>query len=96
MEIYINNNLIASNVKLNATTYITENKIENFPSIFTLKVTDGNEIVEEKENCYVTAHYETQEGWYLCFGQLSDTDYQIQKQQAQIEYIALMEDIELE
>lgn len=95
MEIYINDELVAIDVKLNATTYITEEEIKDIPPIFTLKVMDGEDIVEERERAYVSAHYQTSEGWYLCFGQVDEKDYRLAKQQAQIEYLAMVLDEDL-
>ena len=96
MEIYFNDELVAIDVTLNATTYVLQEEIENIPSIFHLKVMDGEEIVEERERAYVTAHYKSDEGWYLCFGQVNEQEYQIAKQQSQIDYLAMMADIDLE
>lgn len=95
MEIYFNNNLVAIDVKLNASTYVLEEKIKDIPPLFSLKVMDGETIIEEKERAYVSAHYETEEGWYLCFGEVNEQEYLINKQQAQIEYLAMVLDEDL-
>lgn len=96
MEIYFNNNLVAIDAKLNATTYVLQDEIEDIPKLFKLKVMNGEEIVEEKERAYVSAHYQTEEGWYLCFGEVNEQEYLINKQQAQIEYLAMLLDEDLE
>lgn len=96
MEIYINDELVADNVYLNATTYVLQEEIENIPSIFHLKVMDGEEIIEEKERAYVTAHYKSDEGWYLCFGEVNEQEYIQAKQQSQIDYLAMMADIDFD
>lgn len=93
MEIYFNDILVAENVTLNGTTYVLQDEIKDIPKIFNLKVVDFNKLVEKKERAYVSAHYQTEEGWYLCFGEQEDT---IEKLKSQIEYIAMMSDIELE
>lgn len=95
MNIYINNNLVAENVTLNGTTYVLQDEIKDIPKIFKLKVMDGENIVEEKERAYVTAHYKSDEGWYLCFCEVSDMEYQFGKMQADIEYLAIMTDNDL-
>lgn len=95
MEIYFNNNLVAVDAKLNATTYITQEEIQDIPPLFSLKVMNGEEIIEEKERAYVCAHYQTPEGWYLCFGEVNEQEYLINKQQAQIEYLAMLLDEDL-
>ena len=95
MEIYFNDELVAIDVKLNATTYVVQEEIKDIPKLFKLKVMDGEEIVEEKERAYVSAHYQTEEGWYLCFGEVSEQEYLINKQQAQIEYLAMILDEDL-
>lgn len=96
MEIYFNDELVAIDVTLNGTTYVTQEKIEDIPKLFTLKVMNGEEIIEEKERAYVTAHYQTEEGWYLCFGEVNEMEYQFGKMQADIEYLAIMTDNDLE
>lgn len=95
MEIYFNNNLVAVDVKLNATTYITQDEIKDIPKLFSLKVMNGEEIIEEKERAYVTSHYKSDEGWYLCFGEIDEKEYKLEKQQAQIEYLAMLLDEDL-
>jgi len=95
MEIYFNNNLVAIDAKLNATTYVLEEDIKDIPKLFKLKVMDGEEIIEEKERVYVSAHYQTEEGWYLCFGEVNEMEYQFGKMQADIEYLAIMTDNDL-
>ena len=95
MEIYFNNNLVAVDAKLNATTYVVQEEIKDIPKLFKLKVMNGEEIVEEKERAYVSAHYHTEEGWYLCFGEVSEMEYQFGKMQADIEYLAIMTDNDL-
>lgn len=92
MEIYFNDELVAIDAKLNATTYVLEEEIKDIPKLFKLKVMNGEEIVEEKERAYVSAHYKTEEGWYLCFGEVNEKEYLINKQQAQIEYLVMMTD----
>jgi len=47
MEIYFNNNLVAIDVKLNASTYVLEEEIKDIPPLFLLKVTDGEKIVDK-------------------------------------------------
>lgn len=95
MEVYFNDNLVAVDAKLNATTYVLQEKIEDIPKLFKLKVMNGENIIEEKERAYVSAHYKTEEGWYLCFGEVSEQEYLINKQQAQIEYLAMVLDEDL-
>lgn len=95
MEIYLNDTLVVTKAKLNATTYVVEEEIKDIPALFTLKVMDGEEIIEEKERAYVSAHYKTQEGWYLCFGEIDEKEYKLEKQQAQIEYLAMLLDEDL-
>lgn len=92
MEIYFNNELVAEEAKLNASTYIVKEEIKNIPKIFSLKIVEETEILEYKERATVIAHYETPEGWYLCFGEVDEKEYQIAKQQAQIEYLAMVLD----
>ena len=95
MEIWFNDILVAENVILNGTTYVLQDEIKDIPKLFKLKVMDGEEIVEEKERAYVSAHYQTEEGWYLCFGEVSEMEYQFGKMQADIEYLAIMTDNDL-
>ena len=96
MEIYINNELVLEDVILNATTYVLQEEIKDYPSIFKLKVMDGEDLIEEKERAYVSAHYESDEGWYLCFGEVNEQEYTQVKQQSQIDYLAMMMDIDLD
>ena len=95
MTIFINDKEAIKEVELNATTYVLKEKPEiEFPSMFKLTVKDdsGN-ITEEKEHAFVTALYKVKENeWYLCFGEIDKKDYQIAKQQAQIEYLAMVLD----
>lgn len=95
MEIWFNDILVAENVTLNGTTYVLQDEIKDIPKIFNLKVVDFNRIVEERERAYVSAHYKTEEGWYLCFDEVSEQEYLINKQQAQIEYLAMILDEDL-
>ena len=95
MEIWFNDILVAENVTLNGTTYVLQDEIKDIPKIFNLKVVDFNKIVEERERAYVSAHYESDEGWYLCFGEINEQYYQIAKQQAQIDYLAMILDEDL-
>lgn len=95
MEIWFNDILVAENVTLNGTTYVLQDEIKDIPKIFNLKVVDFNRIVEERERAYVSAHYQTEEGWYLCFGEVSEMEYQFGKMQADIEYLAIMTDNDL-
>lgn len=95
MEIYFNEELVAIDAKLNASTYVLEEEIKDIPPLFSLKVMEGEKIVEEKERAYVSAHYKTEEGWYLCFGQVDEKEYLLNKQQAQIEYLAMVLDEDL-
>lgn len=95
MEIYFNDILVAENVTLNGTTYVLQDEIKDIPKIFNLKVVDFNKLVEKKERAYVSAHYQTNEGWYLCFGEVNEQEYLINKQQAQIEYLAMVLDEDL-
>lgn len=95
MEIYFNDELVAIDTYLNATTYVVQEEIKDIPPLFSLKVMDGEKIVEEKEIAYVSAHYHTEEGWYLCFGEVNEQEYLINKQQAQIEYLAMVLDEDL-
>ena len=95
MEIYFNNELVAIEAELNASTYVIKEEIKDIPKIFSLKIMNGEEIIEEKEKAVVAAHYETPEGWYLCFGEIDEREYRIAKQQAQIEYLAMVLDEDL-
>lgn len=96
MEIWFNDILVAENVTLNGTTYVLQDEIKDIPKIFNLKVVDFNKIVEERERAYVSAHYESDEGWYLCFGEVNEQEYTQVKQQSQIDYLAMMLDIDLD
>ena len=95
MEIYFNDELVAVDVTLNGTTYVLQEEIKDIPKLFTLKVMNGEELVEQKERVYVSAHYKTEEGWYLCFGEVSEMEYEFGKMQADIEYLAMMTDNDL-
>ena len=95
MEIYFNKELVAVDAYINGTTYVVQEEIKDIPKIFNLKVVDFNRIVEERERAYISAHYKTEEGWYLCFGQVDEKEYLLNKQQAQIEYLAMLLDEDL-
>lgn len=95
MEIYINNELVLEDVTLNATTYESTEPIE-VSGIFHLKVLDGEETVEEKERAILTACYKDGEHYNICFGEVNEQEYTQVKQQSQIDYLAMMLDIDLD
>ena len=97
MNIIINDNIVLDDVYLNCNTYVSKSRIENAPSIFHLIVQDGEEIIEEIENAYLTSNYPNNEGeYFICFGEVDEKERRYEKQQAQIEYLAMMADIDLE
>ena len=97
MQIIIDGELVADDAYLNATTYVTQEEIVNIPSIFHLVVKDGEEIIEDIERALCLSKYEVEgEGYLICFGEQNEEEYRYNKQQSQIEYIAMMSDIDLE
>ena len=95
MNIYINDELVLDNVTLNATTYEAQEPIE-VSGVFHLKVMNGEEIVEEKERAILTACYKDGKHYNICFGEVNEQEYTQVKQQAQIDYIAMMADIDFD
>ena len=98
MYIVINDDIVLDDVYLNCNTYVSKNRIEEAPSIFHLIVLDDEDnIVEEIENAYLTSNYPNNEGeYFICFGEVDEKELRYEKQQAQIEYLAMMSDIDLE
>ena len=97
----INNNFVVDNLSMNGNNYVSETEIDtsNWPDIFELTVkNDKGNIVEHYEHARLIQ--QVQYDWdsnkyYLAFSQISAQEIQNETMTANIEYIAMMSDIEL-
>jgi hypothetical protein len=81
-------------VTMNGNNYISETPIDpdllDDLNLIGMKI-DG----EERENMTCCNHFEDEEGDHIIFRELNEQDLLIQSLTAKLEYIAMMEDIEL-
>ena len=103
------NNTEITGLKLNGNNYVASGKIDtsDWPPVFAF---DANGTVPDQEtgaDIPYSEHYDHakliqhvtypwDEGkWYLCFAPVSAQEFAVLQQQGQIEYIAMMTDVEL-
>lgn len=89
-------------LSMNGTNYVSETAVdhENWPAIFALTVKDemGN-ITELLDHAKLIQQeqYEWGSGkWYLAFGEVSEQEIKNAEFQANIEYLAMMADIDMD
>lgn len=93
--------IVLNDISMNGNNYVSNEEVNtsNWPSVFELVVTDdeGN-VTEHFDHAKLVQQvtYDSDPGkWYLAFVQVSEQDFILMQQQSQIEYIAMMSDIDL-
>ena len=91
-----------NNLTMNGTNYVSESEVDtsSWPSVFKLIATDneGN-ITETIEHCKLIQQvsYEWDKGkYYLAFAAVSQQEIANAQLQSQIEYLAMMADVDLD
>ena len=96
-----NKELTIENLTLNGNNYVSETEIDfsNFPKIFSLTAIDEDANVIERmphAKLLQQVKYDWDEGYYLAFTEISQYELDQSIQNAKIEYIAMMSDIDME
>ena len=96
-----NKELTIESLTLNGNNYVSETEIDfsNFPKIFSLTVIDEDGNITEKMSHAMLLQqvkYDWDEGYYLAFAEISQYELDQSVQDAKIEYIAMMSDIDME
>lgn len=97
-----NKSFIARNLTINGTNYVSETQVDtsSWPKVFKLTVTDeNNNIVESYDYAKLIqqAQYAWDNNkWYLAFAPVSYQELMNTELKAQLEYLAMMTDIDLE
>ena len=87
---------------MNGTNYVSESEVDtkNWPEIFKLTAKDeGGNITEQFDHAKLIQQvsYDWDGGkWYLAFAPVSEQEAQNAKLQSQVEYLAMMTDVDLE
>lgn len=90
------------NLTMNGTNYVSETEVdtENWPKVFKLTVKDeGGNITEQFYHARLLQQVQYDwdgDKWYLAFAQISEQEIKNAEFQANIEYLAMMADIDMD
>ena len=97
-----NNTFTVENLAMNGTNYVSETEVDTtaWPPTFKLTVKDeGGNITEQFDHARLLqqVQYDWDGGkWYLAFAQISEQEIKNAEFQANIEYLAMMADIDMD
>ena len=92
---------VMDNLTLNGNNYVSEIEIDfsNFPKMFSLTAIDENaNVIERMSHAKLLQQvkYDWDKGYYLAFAEISQYELDQSTQNARIEYITMMSDIDME
>lgn len=97
-----NRTFTVNGLTMNGTNYVSETKVdtETWPSVFAFTATDGDgNITESYDHAKLIqqVQYDWDGGrWYLAFAPVSQQEVENAELRAQLEYLAMMTDVDLE